>query len=218
MRAIVTGSNRGIGLELCKQLKAKKYQVIALCRRASEDLVNLDVQIIENVDVKNFEKLKEVCTQIKDPIDLLINNAGIYIKDDIKSLNFKMLEEQFEVNSIAPLKATLAFLPLMQKNSKIAMISSLYGSISEVDEAKSYGYRASKAALNMFSKVLSQDLKALGVSVGIFHPGYVKTDMTSHLGNLTPEESVKNILKLIDMLDLKKSGNFFHQNGSIIPW
>jgi len=218
MKAVITGANRGIGLEFCKQLKDLRYDVIAICRTMSPELEKLNVQVIENVDVRDVDNLKTVKEKINEPIDLLINNAGILIQDDLKSLNFKTIQDQIEVNSLGPLKVTLALTPLMRKNTKIVMITSRLGSIASTSDANYYGYRASKAALNMISKTLSIELKPKGIAIGIFHPGYVSTDMTDHKGDLDPEVSVKNMLKIIENLDLKNSGTFWHEDGSTIPW
>jgi short-subunit dehydrogenase len=218
LKAIVTGANKGIGLEFCRQLKDLGYDVIGLCRKLSPELKNLKIKIIENVDVKDYSRLIDVYKEIKNPIDLLINNAGIYLKDEFNSLNFKNLEEQFNVNSLGPLKIVSAFMKLLKKDSKVIMISSIAGSITSVQDAKSYGYRSSKAALNMISNLLSFELKPFGVSLGIFHPGYVKTDMTNHQGIFKTFDSVQNMLKLIEKLNSDNSGTFWHVNGEIIPW
>ena len=185
MKAVITGANRGIGLEFCKQLKTLGYDVIALCRSISQELKKLDVQQIENVDVRNLDSLKAVKEKIKGPIDLLVNNAGIFIQDDLKSLNFNTLQEQLDVNSLGPLKVTLALMPLMQKNTKIVMITSRLGSIASTSEPTNYGYRASKAALNMISKTLSIELKPKEIAVGIFHPGYVSHDRSQRRSRST---------------------------------
>jgi len=218
MKAVITGSNRGIGLEFCKQLKERGYEVIALCRSTSQELKKLNIQVIDNTDIRNVDDLNIVKKKIDAPIDLLINNAGIFIQDDLKSLNFKTLQEQIEVNSLGPLKVTLALLSLMQENTKVVMITSRLGSIASTSESTYCGYRASKAALNMISKTLSIELKPKGISVGIFHPGYVSTDMTDHKGDLKPKTSVGNILKLLEKLNIENSGTFWHEDGSIIPW
>jgi len=218
MTAVITGSNRGIGLEFCKQLKERGYEVFALCRSFSDELKKLNIQTIDNIDVRDINSLNNVKDRINKPIDLLINNAGIFRQDDFRSLNFKTLQEQIDVNSLGPLKVILALLPLIKKNTKVAMITSRLGSIEDTTEPIYYGYRTSKAALNMISKILSIELKPKGVSVGIFHPGYVKTDMTNHKGDLEPNTSVKNMLDLIEKLNLENSGTFWHENGSIIPW
>ncbi len=218
MIAVITGSNRGIGLEFCKQLKEKGYEIFALCRSFSDELKKLNIQIIDNVDVRNIDSLRTAKEKINKPIDLLINNAGIFLQDDLKSLNFKTLQEQFDVNSLGPLKVTLTLLPLMKKSTKVAMITSRLGSIESTTESNYFGYRTSKAALNMISKILSIELKPKEVPVGVFHPGYVRTDMTNHKGDLESNTSVKNMLALLENLNLENSGTFWHENGSIIPW
>jgi NAD(P)-dependent dehydrogenase (short-subunit alcohol dehydrogenase family) len=213
--AVVTGSNRGIGLEFCKQLKEGGYHVAALCRKAGPELKSLNVQIFENVDVTDTKALAKVAGEL-DSIDLLVNNAGILINDSFEDKD--SILKQLEVNSVGPLTVTAAFLSLLGKGSKIAMITSRMGSIGDNTSGGFYGYRMSKAALNMAGVSLSLDFKDKGISVGILHPGYVETDMTDNQGAISPEESVRGMLKNIERLDLGSSGSFWHYQGSVIPW
>ncbi|MGD2169020.1 MAG: SDR family oxidoreductase [Chlamydiota bacterium] len=218
MKAVITGANRGIGLALCAQLTKKGYDVFALCRKKSKELEKLPVKILEKVDVTNIASLEKAKTQINSPLDLIINNAGIYHRDTFENIDFNEIALHFEVNSIAPLKVVKTFLPLLKSGSKVVMISSTSGSIANADSGKSFSYKASKAALNMLSKNLAIFLKEKKIPVGIFHPGYVKTDMTSDEATLEPKESAQGLAKLIDELSLENSGEFRHVEGHMIPW
>ncbi|MDX8431592.1 MAG: SDR family oxidoreductase [Candidatus Algichlamydia australiensis] len=194
---------------MLKLTKREVGEALALCRKASQDLKSLDVTIEENVDVRDEKSLERVKQQHSDKqFDLLINNAGIYLRMTLENIDFNAIQEQFEVNTLAPLKTSLAFLPLLKKGGKIAMISSRAGSIGDLASGGQYGYRPSKAALNMVSAILAKDLKEQEIAVAVLHPGYVKTDMTSGKGDLTVEESVAGLVQRIDELTLETSGTF----------
>ena len=151
-------------------------------------------------------------------IKLLVNNAGVCSNEGIDSLDFDSIRNQFEVNTLAPLRLTVALMEYFDVGSKIAMITSQMGSIDDNESGQYYGYRMSKAALNIAGKSLSIDLRDRGIVVGLFHPGYVKTDMTSHMGMITPVESARGLISRIDELNSENSGTFWHQNGEVLPW
>lgn len=217
--ALVTGANRGIGLELVKQLKQKGYQVWAVCRTASDELRKLDVHIIDGVDVTNESELQKMVQQIPDhSLDVVINNAGILEEDRFFDFQVDDLLAQFKVNAVGPLLVTKSLHKKMKSPSKIAMITSRMGSIADNTSGSYYGYRASKAALNAFAKSLSIDLKADKIAIGILHPGFVQTDMTNHNGDRTPENSAANLLKRVDELSLANTGTFWHCDGEKLPW
>ena len=155
-------------------------------------------------------------------IHLLINNAGIFRQDTLQSIDPSAFIEQFKVNSIGPLllaKALLPNLTIAGEMAKIVNISSRMGSIDDAS-TDDYGYRASKVALNMFTKVLSNDLKKsnLNICVLALHPGYVCTDMTAGKGNISAEDSVGKMVKLIETAQMESSGSFFHRDGFVLPW
>ena len=217
---VITGANRGIGLELVKKYVSNGDRVFALCRNPSSKLQSLDCKIIENIDVTEFKSLNEAKDQITGNIDILINNAGI-MRDESFPLDendFSSIREQFEVNALAPLKVVSTFENQLSAGAKIAMITSRMGSITDNTSGGRYGYRASKTALNMLSTSLSEDLKAREVSVGIFHPGWVQTDMTGGTGHLTAEQSAANLFQRIEELSLNSTGQFLHSNGENLPW
>jgi len=216
---LITGANRGIGLEFCRQFQARGDDVIAVCRNSSSELNALGVRVESDVDVTNVSSLVTLTNNLfGSHIDILINNAGIMLKDNIDGLDFDSLREQLEVNALGPLHVVSALLPFLANPSKIALITSRMGSISDNTSGTYYGYRMSKCALNMAGVCLANDLGERGISVAILHPGFVKTDMTGHNGNITAGESVKDLIARIDKLNIDNSGSFWHANGEILPW
>ena len=216
---LITGTNRGIGLEYCKQLQAKGETVIAVCRQPSEELKNLGVKIESGIDVTSDESVAELAQRLAgSSIDVLINNAGIIEANSLDNLDFVSLERQFQVNAIAPLRVTKALLPLIPKGGKIILMTSRMGSIEDNTSGGFYGYRMSKTALSMAGKSLAEDLKPRNIAVGILHPGMVKTRMTDFSG-ITTTESVQGLLKRIQELNLDNSGTFWHGvKGEVLPW
>ncbi len=217
--AVVTGSNRGIGLSFCKLLSQMGYEVLALCRKSSPELEKLGVTIEEGIDVTDEKKLGDVARKHQGKtVDLLLNNAGIMDRISIDGFDWKSMQHQFEINTLGPLKVTEAFLPLMSKGSKIGMITSRMGSIGDNTSGGSYGYRISKAGLNIASRSLAHDLKEKGIAVAVLHPGYVQTRMVDFGGDIDSDTAAKRLLKRIDELTLDTSGSFWHSNGEILPW
>lgn len=218
-QTLVTGANRGIGLELCKQLKARGADVIAVCRKSTPELEALGVRIEAGVDVSDAGSVRELATRLKGvSLDLLINNAGILRGENFDSLDFDGIAEQFEVNALGPLRVTAALAPLLGKDAKVAIITSRMGSIADNGSGGYYGYRMSKAAVNAAGVSLAHDLKGRGIAVALLHPGMVATEMTGRHG-IPAEESVRGLLARIDELTLAKSGKFFHAGtGEELPW
>ena len=217
--AVITGSNRGIGLELSRQLKSKGYDVIGICRDPSAELNELGVRIESGIDVTNEMSLLDLAERLRGiQIDLLINNAGIMTEETFDELYFENIRKQFEINTLGPLAIVKHFSHLLNDPSKVVFITSRMGSIADNTSGSYYGYRMSKAALNMAGVSLSHDLKVRNVAVGIIHPGFVKTNLTGHAGDITPEESAKNILNRIEQLTLQNSGEFWHANGDSLDW
>lgn len=217
---LVTGTNRGIGYEYCRQLQARGEEVIAVCRSTSEELKQLGVRVEEGIDITSDASVADLKARIGDTaIDVLINNAGIVQRVTLEDLDFESIREQFEVNALGPLRVTHTLLPLLKNGSKIALMTSRMGSIEDNTSGSSYGYRMSKVALSMAGKSLSLDLKPRGIAVAILHPGLVKTRMTNFTsGGITPEESVKGLLQRIDELTLENTGTFWHAKGEVLPW
>ncbi len=219
---LITGANRGIGLEMCRQCKARGDAVIAVCRKPSSKLEALGVEIVDGVDVRKPADLQALRKALDGRrIDILMHVAGVLSSQSLGNLDARALEQihlQFETNAIAPLLATQALLDLMPEGGKIGILTSRMGSIADNDSGGSYGYRMSKAAVNAAGKSLAVDLKPRGISVALLHPGYVRTDMTGHHGLIDADESVRGLLARMDALTLEESGGFWHQNGERLPW
>ncbi len=217
--AVVTGSSRGIGLELCRQLHAAGWKVTALCRHTTPALEALGVPLREGIDVTDEAALRQLGTGLEArSIDLLINNAGILDNVSLESLDIESCRRQFEVNALGPLRVTQALLPALVEGGKVALVTSRMGSIGDNTSGGSYGYRMSKAALNAAGKSLAHDLAGRRISVAILHPGYVRTDMTGHHGLINVEEAAAGLLQRIDGLSPENSGTFWHSNGEVLPW
>ncbi len=216
---LVTGANRGIGFEYCRQLQERGDRVIAVCRSASQELRDLGVQVEEGIDITSDASVADLRDRLTTDIDVLINNAGIIKRVTLGALDFESIREQFEVNALGPLSLTQALLPLLKSGSKIVLMTSRMGSIADNTSGDSYGYRMSKVALSMAGKSLAHDLKPEGIAIAILHPGLVQTRMTNFTANgITPEVAVQGLLDRIDQLTLDTSGSFWHSNGEVLPW
>ena len=217
---LITGTNRGIGLEYCRQLQAQGHEVIAVCRTTSDELQNLGVRIESGIDLTDAQAIQKLGQKLDGKqIDVLINNAGIVERISLDNLDLDSIRRQFEINAIAPLNFTKALLPNLKSGSKIILMTSRMGSIDDNTSGGSYGYRMSKVALSMAGKSLSVDLKPKGIAVGILHPGLVKTRMTNFSDSgITTETSVKGLLARIEELNLDNTGTFWHAKGEILPW
>ena len=217
---VITGANRGIGLEYCRQLKERGDNVIAVCRSASDELKDLGVSIQTCVDITSDNSVANFVTKLGGKtIDVLINNAAIVERISLENLDFDSIRRQFEVNAIGALRFTKALLPNLTSGSKIIIMTSRMGSIKDNSSGSSYGYRMSKVALSMAGKSLSIDLKPRGIAVAILHPGLVQTRMTNFTkSGITPEQSVKGLIERINELNLHNTRTFWHANGEILPW
>ena len=218
---LVTGANRGIGLELCRQLCARDEEVFAVCRTTSPELAALDATVYDGVDVTDAEAVAKLGLEL-DCIDLdhLIMNAGLYERagfDELGEPAFEDMRRMFEVNAIAPLRLVHALVDCLYEGSKVALITSLMGSMGDNGSGGSYGYRMSKAALNAAGVSLARDLAPRGIAVGLLHPGMVATDMTGGQG-ISVEESAAGLLARIAELDPENTGKLWHQDGRELPW
>ena len=216
---VITGANRGIGLSLSKLFSAQEDNVFALCRETTSELNSLNVRVIEGVDVSIPEVGKKLKAELESvQIDLLINNAGILRNEVLGDIDYSTIEQQFAVNAIGPLRVTEALEHQLVDGAKVAMITSRMGSIADNTSGGRYGYRMSKAALNIAAVSLAQDLASRQISVGIFHPGLVGTDMIGGFGDITPDQAAERLAKRISELNLQNSGSFWHSNGELLPW
>ncbi len=219
---VITGANRGIGLALAKLYEARGDSVTAICREGNDEIEDVADQVLAGIDVTDESQLPGVMgileALIDGPVDILINNAGIFRNETLDSMNSDSIREQFEVNTIAPLMLACHVKALMGEGSKIANITSRMGSIEDNGSGAYYGYRASKAALNAIGKSLAIDLKSEGIAVAQIHPGFVQTRMVNFSGDITPEQAAEGIAARIDGLTLENTGSFWHSNGQPLPW
>lgn len=216
---VITGANRGIGLELCKQLKARGADVIAVCRKSSPDLDALGVRVEAGIDVADGGAASELAKRLAGvEIETLINNAGILRGENLGAMSFESVAQQLEVNAIAPLRVTTALLPLLREGSKVVITTSRMGSMADNGSGGYYGYRMSKAAVNAAGVSLANDLKGRGIAVALIHPGMVATEMTGGHG-IPAEDSVRGYLARIDEVSLENTGRFWHATtGETLPW
>ena len=172
------------------------------------------------VDVANHQQVHELFNTITKhyPIDILVNNAGIFHNETLADMDFAAIEKQISVNSIAPIRITHALQQSLGIDAKVAMITSRMGSIADNGSGGYIGYRMSKAALNAASVSLAHELKDKKIVVGLFHPGFVQTQMVNFAGDISPETAAERLIKRIDELNLSNTGGFWHSNGETLPW
>jgi len=230
MNVLITGANRGIGLEMVKYAMQQGWRVFACCRNphTADNLFNIaklsNGQISVHIaDMLELATLQALSYELRnDPIDILINNAGIYGSDNNKfgAVDVNGWLQAFQVNSIAPLKMVEAFAEqlLMGERKLVACMSSKMGSMADNGFGNSYIYRSSKAALNAVVKSLSIDLKSQGIITVALHPGWVKTDMGGPDAEITARESVELLFSNLMLLRIEDSGRFIDIDGSDIPW
>jgi len=216
---VVTGANRGIGLGLAQAFKERGDAVIAACRARSPELEALGVEVVEGVDVTDPDGIARLVARVGErPVDCLVNNAGVRVLMQLDELDAPAIRRQFEVNALAPLLVTAALRHRLRSGSKVGLITSRMGSIGDNTSGANYGYRMSKAALNMAGVTLARDLAPRGVAVAILHPGMVTTDMLGGPGQLEPLPAARGLIARLEALTLETSGGFWHVNGERLPW
>lgn len=224
---LITGANRGIGLALAQTAAAQGHRVIGTARDPdSADELRGCADRIEQLDTDSDESCKALAAVLEtEPIDVLINNAGISPKGAGKFLEFdpEAYLQCLRTNSVGPLLVTRALLPNLEKGDKklVVQISSQMGSLGDVVRDGNTGglaYRSSKAALNMASLLIANELKPKNIACVIMHPGWVRTDMGGPEAHLGSDESAAAILKTIDAMGMADTGRFVRYNGELIDW
>ncbi len=230
---LITGSNRGIGLEFTKQYAERGWMIIATARKPEKaDALNAlareyDSIIVEQLDVTDFARVDALAEKYSgSPIDLLLHNAGISGGSDkqmFTKMDYDVFSRVLAVNTVAPLKISEAFYPHVRasRDKKIVTVSSSEGSIAGAKQARLYFYRSSKAAVNMVMVNLAVQLKRKGISVAMVNPGMTDTDFMAGLPKkmLRPtSDAVTDMMRSIDTLTLETSGSFYEYDGTVIPW
>jgi NAD(P)-dependent dehydrogenase (short-subunit alcohol dehydrogenase family) len=223
---LLTGANRGLGLEFARQYLQRGWRVHACCRKPSEaaELAALSGAnlVVHALDVKDFDAVAVLARQITEPIDVLLANAGTYgpNKMVLGQIDYAAWAEVFAVNTMAPCRLAECFADHVAKSQRktIACITSLMGSIVANSGGRHYLYRSSKAALNAVVKSLALDLRDRGVKVVTIHPGWVKTDMGGADADLEIPDSVAAIVGVLDRLRGEDSGKFLNYDGTELPW
>lgn len=215
---VITGCNRGIGLELARQMKARGDEIIGVCRQQNEQLRKLGIRVIDGIDVAQADDVARLAAELDGArIDILLNNAGILRGDAFGELDYEEMMLQFRVNALGPLRVTEALRDKLSEGSKVAIVTSRVGSIDDNGSGGNWGYRTSKTAVNMIGTNLMHELKPRGIAVALLHPGLVATEMTGGHG-VSPKDAAAGLIERIDELTLETSGGFWHAEGYRLPW
>ena len=217
-KVLIVGGNRGIGLELCRQISARGDQVFATTREPAAALEDLELDIIPGVDVgddSSVARLAEALTGVR--LDVLIHGAGILTRESWHDLDFDRIRRQFEINTLGPLRVVSALRDNLGPGSKVGIVTSRVGSIDDNGSGGNYGYRMSKVAANMVGKNLSHDLGGRDIAVFLLHPGLVATEMTGRTG-IDPADAARGLIERMDNLNLADTGTFWHAEGYSLPW
>lgn len=220
---LITGANRGIGLEYAKQFIAKGYKVIGTARKPAKakELKATGAEILA-LDVTDPQSVANLQKQLKGrSIDILINNAGYFDRRDVSldKVDFDAFSITLAINTLGPLRVTQALIENLEEGKRkiVISMSSGLGSI-EKSNGRWYAYRTSKTGLNQINKILSSEYKDKGFIFTVVHPGWVQTDMGGSNATYTPTQSVSGLIKVIEGLTVKDSGQFYDLNGQSIPW
>jgi NAD(P)-dependent dehydrogenase (short-subunit alcohol dehydrogenase family) len=229
MRYVITGANRGLGLEFVRQLLSRGDSIDAGVRSPGDARHLQEIAgtaggrfRVHALDISEPKSVETFAAAVgHEPLDVLINNAGVYGKQGpLTGLDYESMADTFAINTLGPLRLTAALLPALRRGSarRVVHISSLMGSIAENSGGGSYGYRISKAALNMAMRNMHLELRGEGFITIAMHPGWVQTDMGGAQAPLRPEESVRGMINVIDGLKAEDGGRFLSYEGQEIPW
>ena len=224
---LVTGANKGVGLEITRLLANRGDKVIACCRQpaTAKALSEIEGDVdIREVAVGEDESVKQLSSALKDlSVNVLINNAGTMgpeaKKQTALEMDFQGWADAFNINSMGPVRMMQALLPNLRlaENPKVMTVSSQMGALS-LDMTAAHAYCASKAAVNKFMRLASIDLKPQGIAIGLVHPGWVRTDMGGAKAHLSPEESARGCVAVTDALNIENTGGFWKWNGDTHDW
>jgi len=222
---LVTGCDRGIGRAICVQLRDRGEQVVAACLGDPPDLSDSGIRVEPHIDVTRDEPVNDLAHRLETDgvtLDWLISNAGVLGVDELGTIDFDEVRRQFDINAVGPLRVVQALAGRLKAGSKVGIITSRVGSLSDNGSGGMYAYRASKAAANMVGLNLHHDLKARGIAVLMLHPGMVATDLTKDfprdLSWIDPDEAAAGLIQNMDELTLETAGRFRHSNGEYLPW
>ena len=230
MKILVTGANKGIGLQLVKSAIYRRWRVFATCRNPMQaDQLNEVAMMsgglasVHHLDVSDLAQIQALTYELRnESIDILYNNAGVYgsMQHAFGQVDHNDWRKTFEINTIAPMMMAENFVDHVERSTHktMAFMSSKMGSMDDNTSGGCYIYRSSKAALNAVVKSLSIDLQPRGIKCLITHPGWVKTDMGGPYAEISPRDSVNELLRIVSKATIHDTGKFFDIDGSIIPW
>ncbi len=228
---LITGSNRGLGLEWVRQYAVQQWRVYATCRHPeqADELHALAAQrpqvSVHRLDVTDAAQIAALAAGLAGaPLDVLVNNAGVYFerwgRDPLGRIDYARWRESFDVNTLGAMRMSEALVePLARGGQRLVITATSHmGSIAEIPQGRDYAYRSSKAALNAAMKGLAYELGERGIGVLLVHPGWVRTRMGGGQGRLTPQQSVADMRRLAERFEPSMSAVFYRHDGSIIPW
>ncbi len=220
---LVTGANRGLGLEFARQYAADGWRVIACCRNPKDtpELKKIKAEV-HGLDVTSQDSIQHLAKALNGtPVDVLINNAGLHgDRRMFGETDVTLWKQIFEVNTIAPVQILTALLENVaaSHHKKVVNISSKVGSIGDNPSGGSYAYRSSKTALNMAMANAAHELKSRGITILLIHPGWVQTDMGGPGAPVSIEQSIAGVRRIIDKATLAETGHFYDYTGKQLPW
>lgn len=226
MVAVVIGADKGIGLEIVKALKARgEPDLVAVCLGEGDAVFEMADLVIPHVNVTSGPDVARMATAVSERfrrIDVLFHISGIMSMDSLGALNFEQAKREFDINALGPLRTVEACLTLLREGSKVGIVTSRVGSLSDNSSGGQYAYRLSKVAANMAGLNLHHDLSKQGIAVRMLHPGMVKTDLVKDypgdFNYITPAQAAAGLIARMDDLTLDSSGEFRHANGELLPW
>jgi NAD(P)-dependent dehydrogenase (short-subunit alcohol dehydrogenase family) len=223
--AVVIGADKGIGLEIVKALAARgDKDIVAVCLGDGADAA-AHADVIGGVNVTSEADVARMAARLGErfsKIDTLFHISGIMSMDSLGELDFAQAKLEFDINALGPLRTVEACLPLLTEGSKVGIVTSRIGSLSDNSSGGQYAYRLSKVAANMAGLNLHHDLSKRGIAVRMLHPGMVKTDLVKiypgEFNYITPAQAASELIARMDELTLASSGEFRHANGELLPW